>query len=84
MLIRIGIGIGTPQRLVDLLEQNALKTTDLKNIVIDASYVDQKERSIFDMSELLEPLLKLLSMPSIQPKLGSSSSSNEAIRVLVF
>ena len=83
MAISMGIGVGTPQRLVDLLEKDVLKTTDLKNIVIDASYIDQKKRSIFDMTELLEPVLQLLSMPSIQPRLGGSGS-DEAIRVLVF
>jgi protein CMS1 len=78
---RIGIGIGTPQRLLDLLEKDVLKTKDLKRIVIDGSYLDQKERSIFDMKELLDPLIKLLSTKQVSDMLAAKQLPT---RVLVF
>lgn len=69
MRLRIGIGIGTPQRLLDLLEKDVLKTKNLRRIVIDGSHLDQKKRSVFDMKELLDPLIKLLSTRPIKDRL---------------
>ena len=81
MTSRIGIGIGTPQRLVDLLENGVMKTENLKRIVIDASHLDQKRRSVFDMKELLDPLIKLLSKLHNSERLGSHENQT---RVIVF
>lgn len=52
--------MGTPDRLVALLEEQALSTANLKQVLIDVSYIDQKKRGILDMKELHEPLIKLL------------------------
>lgn len=52
--------MGTPERLSALLEQKALSTANLTQVVIDCSYIDQKKRGILDMKELHEPLIKLL------------------------
>ncbi|KAL6712405.1 Protein cms1 [Coniothyrium glycines] len=57
---RIDFGVGTPDRLVALLENSALSTANLKHVVIDVSYIDQKKRGILDMKELHESLNKLL------------------------
>ena len=57
---RIDFGVGTPERLSALLDLNALSTANLKRVVIDASYIDQKKRGILDMKELHEPLIRLL------------------------
>ncbi|KAF2703896.1 hypothetical protein K504DRAFT_462972 [Pleomassaria siparia CBS 279.74] len=57
---KIDFGVGTPERLTALLDQNALSTTNLKRIVIDVSYIDQKKRGILDMKDLHESLIKLL------------------------
>jgi protein CMS1 len=59
-IARIDFGVGTPERLSALLDENALSTTNLKQIVIDVSYIDQKKRGILDMREVHEPLIKLL------------------------
>lgn len=59
-MIRIDFGVGTPDRLVALLEEQALSTANLKRVVIDVSYIDQKKRGILDMKELHESLIKLL------------------------
>ena len=55
--------MGTPDRLVALLEEKALSTENLECVVIDASYIDQKKRGILDMKELHESLIKLLLRP---------------------
>ena len=81
MAPRIGIAVGTPQRLLDLLEKDVLKTSGLKRILIDGSHVDQKKRSIFDMKELSEPLIKLLSSRPVKDKFDAEESQT---RVLVF
>jgi protein CMS1 len=57
---RIDFGVGTPERLSALLDQNALSTANLERVVIDCSYIDQKKRGILDMKELHEPLIRLL------------------------
>ncbi len=77
----MGIGTGTPQRLIDLLETGALKTNYLKRVVIDGSHVDQKKRSIFDMKELLDPLVKLLSARAIKTRLDDEETRT---RIFVF
>ncbi|KAF4548606.1 CMS1-like protein [Elsinoe fawcettii] len=57
---RINIGVGTPQRIIDLLEDGALKSKSLKRIVVDTSHIDVKKRGILDMRETLVPLMNLL------------------------
>ena len=79
---RIGIGIGTPARLIDLLESQALKTTNLRRIVIDGSYLDQKKRSIFDMRELFVRLLELLSLPQLKERY--ETGDEQSLDILVF
>lgn len=59
-MCRIDFGVGTPDRLAALLEEKALSTANLKQVVIDVSYIDQKKRGILDMKELHESLIKLL------------------------
>lgn len=52
--------MGTPDRLIALLDQNALSTANLKRVVVDVSYIDSKKRGILDMKDLFEPLMRLL------------------------
>ena len=73
----IGIGVGTPTRLQDLIKAGALKTSNLTRIVIDGSHLDQKKRSIFSMKDIFVPLLDLLSHKNIRTRYGD-------IHVLVF
>lgn len=60
---RVDIGVGTPDRLAALLDQKALLTKNLKRVVVDVSYIDQKKRGILGMKELYESLIKLLLRP---------------------
>ncbi|KAI9700913.1 MAG: hypothetical protein M1820_006674 [Bogoriella megaspora] len=68
---RIGIGVGTPQRIVDLLENGALSSEALERIVIDASHINQKKRGILDMQETEIPLTKLLARDELRSRFDS-------------
>ncbi|MCJ1314597.1 hypothetical protein MMC25_008279 [Agyrium rufum] len=70
----MAIGVGTPSRILDLIEVGALSIQNLKMIVVDASYVDQKNRGILDMRETLQPLLRLLEV--IEERVGLGSRVN--------
>ncbi|KAG7291680.1 csm1-like protein [Staphylotrichum longicolle] len=65
---RTGIAVGTPQRLIDLIENEALSLDSLKRIVVDASHIDQKKRGIVDMRETMLPLAKLLCREALKQR----------------
>ncbi|KAK4461383.1 U3-containing 90S pre-ribosomal complex subunit-domain containing protein [Cladorrhinum samala] len=65
---RSGLAVGTPQRLIDLIENESLSLDHLRRIVIDASHIDQKKRGIVDMKETLMPLVKLLARKELKEK----------------
>ncbi|KAE8350278.1 U3-containing 90S pre-ribosomal complex subunit-domain containing protein [Aspergillus coremiiformis] len=78
---RIAIGGGTPARISDLIDAGSLKLGELQRIVIDGSYVDQKQRGIFDMKETHLPLLQLLTRPEFRERYGAKE---KRIQILVF
>ncbi|KAL4885023.1 U3-containing 90S pre-ribosomal complex subunit-domain containing protein [Aspergillus karnatakaensis] len=78
---RVAIGAGTPARISDLIESGSLKLDELKRIVIDGSYVDQKQRGIFDMKETHLPLLQLLTRSELRERYGAKEKK---IEILVF
>ncbi|KAH7079303.1 U3-containing 90S pre-ribosomal complex subunit-domain containing protein [Paraphoma chrysanthemicola] len=57
---KIDFAVGTPDRLAALLEEKALSTANLKQVVVDVSYIDQKKRGILDMKELHDSLIRFL------------------------
>ncbi|KAA8636271.1 hypothetical protein SMACR_09079 [Sordaria macrospora] len=65
---RTGIAVGTPQRLIDLIENESLSLDSLKRIVVDASHIDQKKRGVVDMRETMMPLIKLLTRKELQDR----------------
>ncbi|GAB7355997.1 hypothetical protein MBLNU459_g6624t1 [Dothideomycetes sp. NU459] len=67
---RMGIGVGTPQRIADLLDEGALKTGDLERVVVDASHIDGKKRGVLDMRETEAPLVKLLCREDFKERFG--------------
>ncbi|KIW03904.1 uncharacterized protein PV09_04747 [Verruconis gallopava] len=71
---RISLGVGTPQRIHDLLEDGALSAKHLKRIIIDASYIDQKKRGILDMKETEIPLVKLLTRKDLRERYEDATS----------
>lgn len=80
----MGIGVGTPGRIMDLFNEGvlcfpqnqkvllsalgALLLENLERIIVDCSYVDLKNRSIITMSETLLPLLQLLNMDELKSR----------------
>ncbi|KAK2758056.1 hypothetical protein FQN54_004462 [Arachnomyces sp. PD_36] len=78
---RMGMGVGTPARISDLINADVLKLEHLKRIVIDASYIDQKKRGIFDMKEVFIPLLQLLTRADLRDRY---TSKDEKVHILVF
>ncbi|KAL2166583.1 hypothetical protein VTG60DRAFT_2478 [Thermothelomyces hinnuleus] len=72
---RTGIAVGTPQRLIDLIENGALSIKDLKRIVVDASHIDQKKRGIADMRETMLPLAKLLCRKDLKERYEDDDTS---------
>lgn len=77
---KVGIAVGTPARLKDLIQQQALKVTNLKAIVVDASYLDEKRRGLADMSEVFKPLVELLSHQDVKARMEDSDGA----KLLVF
>ncbi|KAL8985561.1 MAG: hypothetical protein Q9205_000763 [Flavoplaca limonia] len=71
---RINIGVGTPTRIIDLLEERALNLESLERVIIDTSFMDRKNRSIFDMKETQRPLLQLLNMDELKSRYATAES----------
>ncbi|KAM0718207.1 hypothetical protein Q7P37_006539 [Cladosporium fusiforme] len=75
---RIGVGVGTPQRIIDLLEDGALKPDCIERIVIDASHIDVKKRGILDMKETQVPLVQLLTRSDLKERFGTGEGKIDA------
>ena len=76
---RMGIGVGTPQRLIDLLEDGALSVENLERVVVDASHIDVKKRGILDMRETQGPLMKVLCREEFREKFGKEEGGVELL-----
>ncbi|KAJ9161610.1 Protein cms1 [Coniochaeta hoffmannii] len=74
---RTGIAVGTPVRLMDLLDNGALSVDNLKRIVIDASHIDQKKRGVMDMKETMVPLAKWLARKEFKERYTDSDQHVE-------
>jgi protein CMS1 len=72
---RMGIGVGTPQRLIDLLQHGALRDDKLERIVVDVSHIDQKKRGVLDMKETQGPLINLLAKTEFKERYGVEDGS---------
>lgn len=77
---QVGIAISTPMRLRDLIDADALKLEDVKRIVVDGAYKDEKRRSIFEIKELFRPLVELLSREELKQRYGSATP----VEIMVF
>ncbi|KAL1896387.1 Protein cms1 [Sporothrix stenoceras] len=74
---RTGLAVGTPARLIDLLESGALSVAHLRRIVVDASHIDQKKRGVLDMSDTVLPVMKWLSRPEIKARYNTGEAERE-------
>ncbi|KAK2590754.1 Protein cms1 [Conoideocrella luteorostrata] len=65
-----GIGVGTPARLIELIENGALSLDNLQRLVVDASHVDQKKRGVMDMKDTMMPLARFLARQEFNDRYG--------------
>ncbi|KAK8185317.1 U3-containing 90S pre-ribosomal complex subunit-domain containing protein [Phyllosticta capitalensis] len=77
--LKMNFGVGTPARISDLLADGALSTSNLKRIVIDASYIDVKKRGIMDMKETQVPLAQLLGREELKSRYGQEEGGIELV-----
>ncbi|TKA23652.1 hypothetical protein B0A50_06488 [Salinomyces thailandicus] len=76
---RMGIGVGTPQRIIDLLDDGALQLGHIERIVVDASHIDAKKRGILDMQDTQPQLAKLLSRKDVKDRYQAEDGKIELI-----
>lgn len=74
-----GIGAGTPKRVQELIEADALQLDQLQRIVVDASYVDDKKNTIFDQHDVFPQVLSLFTSEKLNLRLHSN-----ATKIIVF
>ncbi|TQS33091.1 hypothetical protein Golomagni_06577, partial [Golovinomyces magnicellulatus] len=65
---RTGLAVGTPARLTELINREALDTINIKRVIVDASHIDQKKRGITDMKDTLIPLVKFLTTSQLKDR----------------
>lgn len=75
------IAVGTPHRLCQLIEMGALRLDDAEAIVIDHSWVDQKQRTIFDGPETRVAIIDLIGQQSVR---GALRRKEKPCRLLLF
>ncbi|KAF5969723.1 hypothetical protein FCOIX_10765 [Fusarium coicis] len=74
---RTGICVGTPARLMDLIDNGALSLDSLKRLVVDASHIDQKKRGVMDMKDTMMPLARFLSRKEFKDRYGDEKNPRD-------
>ncbi|KAF8538896.1 U3-containing 90S pre-ribosomal complex subunit-domain containing protein, partial [Trichophaea hybrida] len=65
---KIGIGVGTPARMLALIREGSLKLDDVTAIVLDMSAINEKQQGIFDIRETHKDVLDLLNESVIKSR----------------
>ncbi|KAL8954006.1 MAG: hypothetical protein Q9222_000167 [Ikaeria aurantiellina] len=81
---RICIGVGTPSRVLELIDRGVLTIGSLDRIVIDRSYLDQKKRSILDMRETQEPLQQILARPELKARYLTTNTTSRPAKLIFY
>lgn len=68
----IHIGVGTANRIQQLLESGALHLDQVKHVILDCSWRDIKQKRLFDIPEIRRDTISLLSK-FIIPRVKNSS-----------
>ncbi|CDR87341.1 uncharacterized protein SPSC_00467 [Sporisorium scitamineum] len=68
------LAAGTPQRVAALIASGSLRLDSLQAIVIDQTWVDAKQRSVFDSFETRDELMKLLALDAVMSALKRSTA----------
>lgn len=72
------LATGTPQRVAALISSGSLSLDSLAAIVIDQTWVDQKQRNVFDTPETRDELMKLLALDKVVQRLQPNKSRSNA------
>ncbi|KAF3912681.1 hypothetical protein ABW21_db0203981 [Orbilia brochopaga] len=81
---RIGIAVGTPARIVDLIRDGALQMRYLARVVLDVSYLDAKQRGMWDIKEVQDRVVELLNMEVVRKRLEGGGGGEEDCRGVMF
>lgn len=76
---KTGFGVGTPQRIRELIFTGGLKLDNLARIVIDGSYLDEKQFGIWGYPDIFKAMLSIVKMETVQERIESGD-----LKVLVF
>ncbi|KAJ1022528.1 hypothetical protein NDA16_003517 [Ustilago loliicola] len=68
------LAAGTPQRVAALIASGSLRLDSLQAIVIDQTWVDAKQRSVFDSFETRDELMKLLALDAVMSSFKRAKS----------
>ncbi len=79
--VKVGVAVGTPVRLRELIESDAIQVSSLQRIIIDGSYQNDKKYTTFDMADSFKPLLDLLNNREIKSRL---QDDNDKLLIMVF
>lgn len=75
------LAAGTPQRVAALIASGSLRLDALQAIVIDQTWVDAKQRSVFDSFETRDELMKLLAQDAV---MGALKRSKAPAKLVLF
>ena len=78
---KVGVAVGTPVRLKELIENDGIKAGSLQRIIIDGSYQNEKKYSIFDMADSFRSMLDLLNMEGVKSRL---LDDNDKLLIMVY
>ena len=78
---KVGIAVGTPHRLKQLIQENAIKVSSIERIIVDGSYQNEKKYTIFDLLESFKAMLELLNITEVKARL---LDDDDKLQVMVF
>ncbi|EMR09335.1 hypothetical protein PNEG_02290 [Pneumocystis murina B123] len=70
---RLTIAVGTPGRILDLINCDSLKVDFLNWIILDTTYNDVKKRKFWDMPECWRAMIKLITTDPLKTMLKKGS-----------
>ncbi|SAM83424.1 uncharacterized protein UBRO_05450 [Ustilago bromivora] len=73
------LAAGTPQRVAALIASGSLRLDSLQAILIDQTWVDAKQRSVFDSFETRDELMKLLALDAVMSSFKRSKSPTKLV-----
>ncbi|TKY84613.1 hypothetical protein EX895_006515 [Sporisorium graminicola] len=73
------LAAGTPQRVAALIASGSLRLDSLQAVVIDQTWVDAKQRSVFDSFETRDELMKLLALDAVLSALKRSTAPTKLV-----